>query len=70
LPQVADRDDDFNVRPLVLHVVHYDWKDDVEAGKLSAYVCRSCGYTEMYTTDVKSIPIEKVPGAKLLKKKT
>jgi predicted nucleic-acid-binding Zn-ribbon protein len=66
LPQIADRDDDNNVRPLVAHVVHYDWKDDVEVGKLTAYVCRDCGYTEMYTNEVRAIPWQTVPGAKLL----
>ncbi len=65
-PQIADRDDKDNVRPLVVHVVHYDWKDDSELGKIQAYVCRSCGFTELYTPDAKSIPVEKLPGAKVL----
>jgi predicted nucleic-acid-binding Zn-ribbon protein len=66
LPQIADRDDDLNVRPLVVHVVQYDWREDHEIGTLQAYVCRSCGYSELYTHDAKSIPFEKIPGAKLL----
>jgi len=48
VPQVADRDDQDMVRPLVLHVKHLDWKD-VEVGTLQAYVCRGCGFTELYT---------------------
>ena len=66
IPQIADRDDKFNVRPLVVHVVHYEWKDDAEMGKIQAYVCRSCGFTELYTSDAKSLPVDKIPGAKLL----
>ncbi len=66
LPQLADRDDKDVVRPLVVHVVHYDWKDDMEVGRLQAYVCRSCGYTELYTCEPAHIPIKKIPGAQLL----
>lgn len=66
IPQLADRDDDDNVRPLVFHVVHYDWKDDVEVGKVQAYVCRGCGYTELYTHDVQKIDPDKIPGARVL----
>ena len=66
LPQIADRDDDDNVRPLSAHVVHYAWKDDVEVGKLQAYVCAECGYTELYTKEARQIPWEKIPGAKRL----
>ena len=67
VPQVADRDDRDTVRPLALHVRHYDWKDD-EIGKLEAYVCRSCGYTELYTVQAKSLTPEKVPGSRVLRK--
>jgi predicted nucleic-acid-binding Zn-ribbon protein len=66
IPQLADRDDDDNVRPLVVHVQHFDWKDDMEVGKLTAYICNACGYTELYTTDARSLPLHKIPGAKLL----
>jgi hypothetical protein len=68
VPRVADRDDRDNVRPLVLHVHHYDWKDD-ELGTLQAYVCRGCGFTELYTTGAADIPIDKIPGARLLQAK-
>jgi predicted nucleic-acid-binding Zn-ribbon protein len=66
LPQIADRDDNDSVRPLSAHVVHFDWKDDVEVGRLQAYVCRGCGYTELYTKEARLLPWEKVPGARLL----
>jgi predicted nucleic-acid-binding Zn-ribbon protein len=66
LPQIADRDDYDDVRPLSAHVVHFGWKDDVDVGKLQAYVCRSCGYTEVYTKESANLPWEKIPGAKLL----
>ena len=69
LPQIADRDDDNSVRPLVAHVVHYDWKDDVEVGKIQAYVCRDCGYTELYTENASALPVDHIPGAKLLRAK-
>jgi hypothetical protein len=67
VPQIADRDDDMRVRPLVVHVEHFDWKDDNEMGKLEAYVCRECGYTELYTHGVKRLPLDKIPGAKILR---
>jgi ribosomal protein L37AE/L43A len=66
IPRIADRDDRDTVRPLSLHVLHYDWKD-VEMGTLEAYVCRSCGYTELYTHDAAAMPVDKIPGAKVLK---
>ena len=68
VPRVADRDDRDDVRPLVLHVTHLDWKD-VEMGTLQAYVCRKCGFTELYTQGAASLPIDKIPGAQLLKVK-
>jgi predicted nucleic-acid-binding Zn-ribbon protein len=67
VPQLADRDDKFVVRPLVVHVTHFDWKDDVEVGKLEAYVCRSCGFTELYTHGAKDLPVDKIPGARILR---
>jgi predicted nucleic-acid-binding Zn-ribbon protein len=66
LPQIADRDDDDDVKPLSAHVVHFDWKDDVEVGRMQAYVCHNCGYTELYTNEARQLPWQKVPGAKLL----
>jgi predicted nucleic-acid-binding Zn-ribbon protein len=66
LPQIADRDDKFVVRPLVVHVVHFDWRDDIEMGKIQAYACRKCGFTELYTVEAGSLPVGKIPGAKLL----
>ena len=67
-PSVADRDDRDNVRPLSLYVHHYDWKD-VEVGTLQAYVCRSCGYTELYTSNPAAIPVDKIPGVTVLQAK-
>jgi predicted nucleic-acid-binding Zn-ribbon protein len=69
VPRIADRDDRDTVRPLSLHVKHRDWKDD-EIGEIQAYVCRGCGYTELYTAHADTIPFDKIPGAKLLKAKT
>jgi predicted nucleic-acid-binding Zn-ribbon protein len=70
VPQLADRDDRDVVRPLVLHVLEYDWKPEMELGRLQAYVCRKCGFTELYTAEVASIPLGKLPpGSKVLKAK-
>jgi hypothetical protein len=68
-PQLADRDDRDQVRALALHIQEYDWKEDTEYGKLQAYVCRACGFTELYAIDAAAIPIDKkkVPGLKLLR---
>jgi predicted nucleic-acid-binding Zn-ribbon protein len=68
-PRVADRDDRENVRPLTLHVVHLDWKD-IEVGTLQAYVCRDCGFTELYTAGAASLPVDKIPGAQVLRPKS
>ncbi len=68
LPHVADRDDRDYVRPLSLHVKHHDWRDE-ELGQLQAYVCRKCGYTELYTLEPESLAVDKIPGAKILKPK-
>jgi hypothetical protein len=69
VPNIADRDDRDRVRPLMLHVVNYDWKD-LEVGALQAYVCRKCGFTELYTHQPDAIPVDKIPGAKVLRAKT
>jgi predicted nucleic-acid-binding Zn-ribbon protein len=69
VPSIADRDDRDTVRPLVLHVTHYDWKDDAEIGRIQAYVCRGCGYTELYTARAKELPVDKIPGATILRAK-
>jgi ribosomal protein S27AE len=68
VPHIADRDDRDGVRPLSLHVKHHDWKDE-EIGKIQAYVCRACGYTELYTAHADALPVDKIPGAKLLRAK-
>jgi hypothetical protein len=68
VPQIADRDDDDVVRPLVVHVVHLDYKD-VETGVIQAYICRRCGYTQLYTKEAHQLPVDKIPGAKVLTSK-
>jgi hypothetical protein len=69
VPQLADRDDDDKIRPLVMHVVEFGWKEDSEFGRLQAYVCRGCGYTELHTEKAGLLPVDKIPGAKILKAK-
>jgi predicted nucleic-acid-binding Zn-ribbon protein len=68
VPHIADRDDRDYVRPLVLHVKHLDYKD-IEVGAIQAYVCRGCGFTELYTAHADALPIDNIPGAKLLRAK-
>ena len=67
VPQIADRDDEDSIRPLSVRVVHFDWKDDIEDGIVQAYICRSCGFTEMFTSQPGKIDVDKIPGAKLIK---
>lgn len=66
VPRIADRDDRDAVHPLMLHVVNLDWRD-VEVGRLEAYVCRGCGFTELYTSQASTLPVDKIPGAQLLR---
>jgi predicted nucleic-acid-binding Zn-ribbon protein len=67
VPQLADRDDKDHVRPLVVHVVHFDWRDDWEFGTVQAYICLACGLTELYTKDANRLPVDKIPGASVLR---
>lgn len=39
-------------------------------GLFELYVCRGCGYSEMYAIDVESIPVKKLTGAKILGDRT
>ncbi len=69
VPQLADRDDDLHVKPLVVHVLEFDWRADMEFGRIQAYICRACGFTELYTHGADKLPADKIPGAKILKAK-
>jgi hypothetical protein len=69
VPRIADRDDGDTVRPLMLYVKNLDWKD-VEMGRLEAYMCRGGGDTELYTVLASTLPVEKIPGARILHAKT
>jgi predicted nucleic-acid-binding Zn-ribbon protein len=40
---------------------------DAPFGQLEAFVCRGCGYTELYVADVERLKLEDLPGAKVLK---
>jgi predicted nucleic-acid-binding Zn-ribbon protein len=68
VPQIADRDDSDVVRPLHLHVKNLDYKD-IEIGAIQAYVCRGCGYTELYTENIANLPVNRIPGAELRRAK-
>ncbi len=66
MPQLADRDDNDNVKPLVVHVLEFDWRDDMEYGRIQAFICRKCSFTELYTKGADSLPVDKIPGARIL----
>jgi len=36
-------------------------------GQLQAYICRACGYTELWTESPQDIPVEEIEGARLLR---
>jgi hypothetical protein len=55
------------VKPLVVHVVEFDWRGDMEFGRIQAYICRKCGFTELYTAGAEKLPVEKIPGARIFK---
>jgi predicted nucleic-acid-binding Zn-ribbon protein len=69
VPHIADRDDRDVVRPLNLHVRHLDWKD-IEVGTIQAYVCRGCGFTELYTAKADEIQADAIPESRVLHPKT
>ena len=39
---------------------------DAPFGQLEAYICRRCGYTELYVADVEQLKLEDLPGAVIL----
>jgi predicted nucleic-acid-binding Zn-ribbon protein len=41
--------------------------DGGENGGLEAYVCRRCGYTELYVGDVGAIDVTRIEGARVLR---
>jgi len=51
-PSIADRDR-HTVHPLALEVEGLFFHSPV--GELEAYVCASCGFTEIYVRDVKAL---------------
>jgi predicted nucleic-acid-binding Zn-ribbon protein len=36
------------------------------AGLIEAYVCRRCGYTELYMQQADSLPVDRIEGARVL----
>ena len=68
LPALSDQGDGDPASLYAVVKLHVFWGTE-RWGKLQAYICERCGYTELYTEDPGSIPIARVPGAKRLKKK-
>jgi hypothetical protein len=64
LPELSDQAE----VPLALHAVvrHHPFRGPSRWGRLSACICRACGYTELYTMNPSSIPLDAVPGATIL----
>jgi predicted nucleic-acid-binding Zn-ribbon protein len=62
VPEAGSRvDGSANIARTVLRGVGFLGGDTYafsSAGDLSACVCRRCGYTELYTTNVEAIPID------------
>ncbi|RYE91398.1 MAG: hypothetical protein EOO75_08835 [Myxococcales bacterium] len=65
LPELSDQAD----FPLTLHAVvrSHPFRSPSRWGRLTAYICRRCGYTELYTVEPERIPLDAVPGAQLLR---
>jgi hypothetical protein len=64
LPELTDQAE----APAALHAVvrHHLFRGPSRWGRLTAYICRACGYTELYTESPAAIPIDQVPGAAVL----
>ena len=66
LPQLSDTQRD----KLAAHVDAPGWTTIEHYGVFEAYLCRACGYTELYAKAPQDIPLEKIRGAKVLRSKT
>ena len=42
------------------------WVDNRLYGRLEAYVCGACGFTELYAVNPSEIPIDRIDGARRL----
>lgn len=61
LPHLADTQRDH----LAAHISS-TWTSLTHHGRFEAYLCRACGYTELYAQRPDQIPVKDIPGAKLL----
>jgi predicted nucleic-acid-binding Zn-ribbon protein len=70
LPQIADRTESIVPSALAAHVAVTGMVDALLGptvyGRITAYVCRRCGFTELYTASPKSIPYQDIAGAKII----
>jgi len=39
----------------------------MEFGQIQAYICRACGFTELYTSGADKLQAAKIPGARIFK---
>lgn len=67
LPELSDQAD----FPLSLHALvrHHPFRAPTRWGKIEAYICRRCGYTELYTQNPAQIPLDVVPGTRVITSK-
>lgn len=67
LPRITD----FQGSALAAFVSDEDWESAGTLkilGQLEAYVCRACGFTEMFTNAPQDIPVDDIPGAKIFER--
>lgn len=67
LPELSDQAD----FPMSLHAVvrHHPFRAPTRWGKIEAYICKKCGFTELYTREPDKIPLDAVAGARVLSRK-
>ena len=47
-------------------VARFGFFGDEEYGEFEAYICRECGYSELYVKGAKTVQLDKVAGATLI----
>ena len=65
LPRLTD----FQSSSLAAYVSDSEWEQTGTLkvlGEIEAFVCRRCGYTELFTRSPDEIPVDEIPGARIL----
>ena len=74
MPRILDRTGGSGTSPLALWVGvrrrdetgAEKLEHDAPFGQLEAFVCRACGFTELYVADASRLKLEDLPGAVVL----